>query len=134
MAIAPTQSPLPFIHPDDMPDLYCLPGLGACMEPLIPDGALIAFDKREKPRRGDIVCLTFTREAARRHGFPGMIKRLAMDLPHGGGDALIAVEMLNPPRRLSYRASELLAVHKCVGLPERRADGTAWLRIGKGKD
>jgi len=131
-AIAP-RTALPFIHPDDMPDRYCLPGIGTCMEPLIANGSLVAFDKREKPRRGDIVCLIFTRASAQRYGVPGMIKRLAMDVPDGfdGFDTLVVVEQINPVRTLTFWTSELLAVHKFIGLPERRSDGGAWVRLPK---
>lgn len=121
---------LPFIHPDHMPDRYCLTGVGACMEPLIPDGALIAFDKRETPKKGDIVCLTFTRAMALKQGLPGMVKILAMDLMPGF-DTFLAFEMLNPRRTISFWSSDILAIHKCIGLPEKRADGTAWLRLPK---
>ena len=129
-AIAP-RTALPFIHPDDMPDRYCLPGIGTCMEPLIADGSMVAFDKRATPRSGDIVHLAFTRETGQRYGVPGMVKRLAMDLPEGfeAFDALIAVEQINPPRRLWFWTSELLAIHKFIGVPERRDDGTTWLRL-----
>lgn len=131
MATAPKLPEMPFVHPDDMPDLYCLTGVGTCMEPLILDGALVACDKRETPRRGDIVVLTFTREAARRHGFPGMVKRLTKNLLPGGFDYLVEVEQLNPPRRLGYWSSELLAVHKMIGIAEHHADGSTFLRLPK---
>ena len=135
MATALSAQPpaLPFIHPDDMPDRYCLPGIGKCMEPLIADGSLVAFDKRDKPQCGDIVCLFFTRETALRLGVPGMIKWLTMDPPDrlDGFDILIDVEQINPPRRLSFWTSELLAIHKFTGLPERREDGTTWLRLAR---
>jgi hypothetical protein len=122
---------LPFIHPDDMPDRYCLTGVGTCMEPTIPNGSLVAFDKHETPRQGDVVCLTFTREAARRYGVPGMVKRLSHDLLPGGFDVFVDVEQMNPPKRLGYWSSELLAIHKFVGIAERREDGSTWLRLQK---
>lgn len=131
MATSPIQNGrLPFIHPDDMPERYCLTGFGTCMEPLIPDGALIAFDKRIMPRRGDIVGLTFTREMALRQGMPGMIKRLVTDwLPDS--KAMVTFEQINPPRTYRFSPLDLLAVHKFIGLPDQREDGTAWLRLPK---
>lgn len=131
MATTPIQNgQLPFIHPDDMPDRYCLPGVGTCMEPLIPDGALIAFDKRETPKKGDVVCLTFTRAMALKQGLPGMVKILGMELIPGF-DTLLAFEMLNPRRTIHFWSSDLLAIHKCIGFPDKRADGSAWLRLPK---
>jgi phage repressor protein C with HTH and peptisase S24 domain len=133
MATAPnTQNgALPFIHPDDMPDRYALTGRGTCMEPMIPDGALVAFDKREEPLDGDIVGLIFGREAAGRRGLPGMIKRLVIPLPPAGFDGLIVVEQINPPRTYTFSSRDVLAVHKFIGLPERGEDGSARLRLPK---
>lgn len=127
---------LPFMHPDDMPDLYALRGYGDCMEPLISDGAIIVFDKREVPEAGDIVSIIFTREAAERWKLPGLVKRLAMALPpiemdeNAAGNliALVVVDQLNPPRRYCIRTTDVLAVHKFVGLAESNGVETAIYR------
>lgn len=136
MATAPDFEALgrPFIHPDDMPDLHALHGYGTCMEPEIEDGAVLVCDKRETPMPGDIVSLIFTQEAAARWGLPGMVKRLAlalppMDIPEGSEvTGAIVVDQINPPRRLVIPATDVLAVHKCVGTAESNGDGTARYR------
>ena len=66
---------IPFIDPAEMPDVYAVPGVGRCMEPLIADGTSLAYDKRPTPRAGDVVVIWFTSEAARRYGMPGWVKR-----------------------------------------------------------
>ena len=132
MATAPDTHPLPFIHPDDMPDVHAMPGYGRCMEPLIADGALLVFDKRETPEPGDVVSVIFTREAARRWNLPGLIKKLARPLPlaevPGGCVGLVVVEQINPPRRYTIPSTDVLGVHKFIATAERREDGTTWYR------
>jgi hypothetical protein len=126
MSTAPDNpSPLPFIHPDDMPDVYCLTGVGTCMEPLYNDGALLAFDKRTRPGTGDVVGIIFTREAARRRAQPGSIKRLVLGLPPSCFDGSIVAEQLNPPRQYIFDTRDVLAVHKCIGTAEPGEDGIA---------
>lgn len=117
---------LPFIHPDVMPDRYAIPGVGQCMSPLIEDGTLLVADKRQQAQPGDIVVVTFTREAARQWGFPGIVKRLAMPLPAapaGTLTGLIVVEQINPPRRYCIPSWDVLAVHKAVGTAFRDDEG-----------
>lgn len=127
-AAKPASAPLPFIHPDHMPDRYALTGRGACMSPLIPDGTLLVFDKREEPQPGDVVGITFTPEAARQWNLPGLVKRLVMALPTsptGGLSGLIVVEQLNPPRQYCIPSWDVLAVHKAVGTAIRDDEGRA---------
>lgn len=128
--------PLPFIHPDDMPDLYALPGYGTCMMPVIRDGALVVCDKRQQPEPGDSVVVHFTRDYARRQGVPGAIKRLKMALPPpeicAVGNALIVVEQINPRRTFTFYAADVLAVHKVVGIGEATSPGSAQYRPSEG--
>ena len=129
MATVLKSAPLPFIHPDDMPDEYALIAVGHCMEPLIANGTLLVFDKRQEPRRGDIVGLIFTREAAERWQLPGLLKKLAMALPPSdlprGCEGLVVVDQINPPRRYCIPMSDVLAVHKAVGTAESDGPGRA---------
>lgn len=131
----PAAAPLPFIHPDDMPDQYALTGVGRCMEPLIGDGTLLVFDKHQEPQRGDIVGLVFTQEAARRWGAPGLLKRLTFALPPSdlppGCHGLVVVEQINPPRQYTIPAGDILAVHKAIGTAERDGEGRAQFRPSK---
>ncbi len=135
MATALNRRPLRFIHPDDMPDVYSLTGVGRCMEPLIPDGTLIVFDKHQPPQRGDIVGLIFTPEAAQVWGMPGMVKRLALSLPPenipSGCTGLVIVEQINPPRQYRVPVTDLLAVHKAIGTAE--SDGAGWAKYRPSK-
>ncbi len=108
---APGVTRPPFIHPDTMPDQYALTGVGRCMEPLIRDGALVVFDKRQEPRCGDIVGLVLTREAAQRWGVPGLLKRLALALPPSdlpaGCQGMVVVDQINPPRRYALSTADV---------------------------
>ena len=131
-ALALARPALPFIHPDDMPDIYALTGVGTCMEPLLQDGGVIAFDKRQVPVPGDIVGLIFTRDVALRRGQPGALKRLVMALPPAGFDGLVVVEQINPHRVYSFSTTDLLAVHKCVGRVQKLADGSTVYRPADG--
>ena len=121
---APAATELPFIPPDDMPDLYAAPGTGDCMVPLLPADALLAFDKRAPVEPGDVVVLWFTPAAARRMGVLGWVKRLRQPLPPAGTIGLITVEMLNPQRTLTLRSDDVVAIHKCIGEAERTSRGT----------
>lgn len=118
----------PFIHPDDMPDVFALRGYGTCMEPLVADGSLLVCDKRKAPQVGDTVSLIFTEEAAHRNQLPGMIKRLVSPVPPLGLDARVIVEQLNPPRRYAIPTADLLAVHKVVGFAQSSSEGKATVR------
>lgn len=126
-----SQEPLPFIHPDDMPDRYALTGRGTCMLPLVQDGAILVMDKTQVPEVGDTVTLVFTPEAARRHGMPGIVKRLSFTLPPSrfADMGQIMVEQLNPPRPYAYSARDVLAVHKCIGFAESGGGGQVQFRV-----
>jgi hypothetical protein len=120
---APPRPQLPkFIHPDDMPDMYALTGVGTCMEPVIPDRSCCVFDKREAPQPGDLVGLIFTEEAAQRRGVPGMIKRLVSG---SADDGLIVVEQIQFNRSYRLPSDDVLAVHKFVGIAQSQGNGTA---------
>ena len=132
MATAPlAPAPLPFIHPDDMPDVYALTGVGTCMEPLLPHGACLVFDKRESPEPGDIVGLIFTPAAAARRGMPGWLKRLTAPPPPEGFDGLIIVEQINPPRTYSVPTTDVLAIHKFIGTATTTGEGQAMFWRGE---
>lgn len=131
MATSLKAAPLPFIHPDDMPDQYALTGVGQCMSPLIADGTLLVLDKRQAPQPGDIVGLVFTRQAAQRWGVPGLLKRLALALPPSNCTGLVVVDQINPSRRYAIPTTDVLAVHKAIGTAERHEDGRVLFRPSK---
>jgi hypothetical protein len=120
---------MPFIHPDDMPDLYAITGYGTCMVPLYHDGDLLVGDKREKPELGDVVFVHFTREAAPRYGFPGWIKRLIHIWPVEGEETLFTLEQINPRRRYIVPAGDITGIHKVVGTATSTGEGTADFRL-----
>lgn len=110
---------IPFIHPDEMPQLYALVGKGHCMEPRLHDGADLVFTKQGIPTAGDIVGIVFTKSAAQRWKQPGLVKRLVMALPPAGFAGIVVVEQLQPPRRYFIPTDDVLAVHRCLGVAER---------------
>ncbi len=124
--------PLPFIHPDDMPDRYALTGVGTCMEPIFHDGALLVFDNCLECEPGDIVGIIFTREAGLRRGQPGSLKRLVAALPPNGFDGVVVAEQVNPQRVYHFPTAEILAVHKFIGEAVRFPDGSAGYRPASG--
>lgn len=115
------------INPHDLPSRYASTGVGDCMVPLLRADATLAFDKDAPVTPGDLVGLWFTPEAAERIGIDGWVKRLASPLPPAGHVGLIEVEMLNPPRRMQLRSTDVVAVHKCIG--EAQATGPDMARI-----
>lgn len=125
--------PLPFIHPDEMPGVYALTGYGDCMRPLIADGEVLVFSKTASPQPGDVVSVIFTQEAGQRSRVPGLIKRLALPLPPLAG--LIVVDQINPPRRYAIPSTDVLAVHRCMGVGESDGDRTVRLSrpFGRGE-
>lgn len=120
-----------FIHPDNMPDLYALTGVGTCMLPLIDDGACVAFDKRLPVKSGDIVCVIFSARAAAAYGAPGLLKRF-VSMPPEGFDGMIVVEQVNPVRRYTIPSTDVLAIHKMIGIAAREGNGKATVRLPKG--
>ena len=119
------------------------------MEPIIPDGTMLLFDKTIPPVPGDIVGFFFRRQFIAESGHQGRVKRLVTAIPEGvtfpytehpGSEVrrLLEFEMDNPRKRLRVPCDAILAVHKCTG---RAAPGTthkmtgrerAQLLIGKG--
>lgn len=126
-----------FVHPDEIPDLYALWGSGTCMKPLIDDGALLTFDKRENVMSGDTVNIWFRPERVKPGQPQGNVKRLVLglppvELPPSLMDmARVVVDQLNPPRQYSIPASYILAIHKCVGTAEPGCGGQARFRLNQ---
>jgi hypothetical protein len=135
-------------HPDTLPDLFATTCVGNCLEPAIPTNTTLVFDKREPIQNGDFVVLIFRPEAVPPGENPGMVKRLYMGAGAPIGDQLspdceviplIMVEMLNPPKRLTFKASNVLAMIKCVGIAKNGGNGMAeipreqpdWATIGE---
>jgi hypothetical protein len=113
-----------FADPDQIPSLYALRGVGTCMEPLIGDGSLLAFNKDDPAQSGDTVNIWFHPYRVKPGAPQGMIKRLLYGLPPKDVPsalldmAVVVVDQLNPPRQYQIPASHILAIHKCIGFAE----------------
>ena len=103
------------------------------MSPEIEDKALVWFDKREPVKAGDLVVIYRRPDLVPAGQHQAQVKRLVLNImagvtfphrDHPGSEVVpvIIAEMLNPKRQFSIRCSDVLAVHKCMGLlPEERA-------------
>ena len=123
---SPPQPAIPPIGPDAYPNVYCLKLDGDCLEPLIPDGAVVQLKKSEKFGVGDVVCIWFRPEVLAPGSCQGWIKRVTLNVPpwvkfpyreHPEAEvsALVMVEQLNPPINYSLKCKHILAIHKAVG-------------------
>ena len=124
---APSAPARPFTDPATLPDVYCSTCEGDCLEPLIPNGATIAFSKLEAPKQGDFVVVWKRPEIVEPGRHQAIVKRLVMGIPpwvksfplkeHPQSDvhALIVAEQMNPRRAFSIKCSDVIAVHKAIG-------------------
>ena len=122
-------------HPDDMPDVYATVCVGTCLEPVIADKTCLVFDKREECHPGDFVVLVRKPECVPSGETSGLVKRLVMGLgpvrlpypAHSSSEVvpIIIVEMLNPWRQMAIKATDLLAMHKCIGVGIQQGNGRA---------
>lgn len=102
------------------PDVYALRVRGGCMSPVITDGAVIAASKVERPKPGDFVVLWFRPECVPPHTSPVQVKKLA-----GREGPNLFIERFIPHGYFSVCPSELLGVHKAIGLfPASRPGGS----------
>ena len=127
---AKRRQPTPPDFMDDLsflPDRYAMPVVGDCLAPVISDGAMLLFEKSAPYRVGDLVVLFRRREATPKGKFQAIVKRLVMapppwvtfpwrDHPESDVLALVLVEMLNPHQRVNMLCSDLLGIHKCLGV------------------
>jgi hypothetical protein len=107
------------------------------MAPVIPDGSVVAFSKVERPLAGDYVVIWRKPGTYPEGQYQGLVKRLVLNIPHfvksfpfadhpesevQGG---IFFERFNPPGRFAILCSEILAIHKAIGLlPVERGGGS----------
>ncbi len=121
----PAGKPLLDVMPE-LPQRYGLQLSGSCLEPVLPDGAVALIDSREPYAVGDLVAIWRRPELVCEGEFQAVMKRLVMapprwvrfpwrDHPESEVRPIFVVEMLNPPRRFSYRCGDVLAIHKCLG-------------------
>jgi hypothetical protein len=110
-----------------LPSEYAVVVSGDCMLPVFANNATLAVSKIDPPRAGDFVVLYFKPDRIPSGGRSAQIKRLAADVPffvksfphadHPKSEVVAAIiyEMLNPPRRMTVAASDLLGLHKVIG-------------------
>lgn len=133
MASAPN-APLPrgyvsnpgFTNPAQIPPVYAARGSGTCMEPLIPHDTLLIFDSSQEAIAGDFVGI-WLRPGCVAPGSPQRLFKRLMWLPPADlpadVESFIVAEMLNPPRRLRFRKSDVIAIHRCIGIGETDSSG-----------
>jgi hypothetical protein len=114
------------IDPDRLPDEYAMALEGACMAPLLADGATVVCSRSESYEPGDLVALWFRPEFVAPGHHQVIVKRLLMappdfvKFPHRdspGSEALpfVMLEMLNPRAHGWVECGRLLAIHKVIG-------------------
>ncbi|MCC7275808.1 MAG: S24 family peptidase [Alphaproteobacteria bacterium] len=115
------------LDPREMPEIYAMRVTGTCMEPAIPHGSYLKFSAGELPVPGDLVNL-FIRPELVAPGRPqALLKRLVMGPPPwvtfpyhepagDAGRAVVIVEQLSPLGFHTFRAADLLGMHRCVGI------------------
>lgn len=98
------------------------------MHPEVPDGAKAVFSKSEKPVAGDLVVVWYAPRILKPGDLPCATKRLVMapppwvkrfpyaDHPESNVHALLMVEQLNPARQYGILCSEIIALHKFLGV------------------
>ena len=108
--------------------------VGDCMAPEYPDGCIVKASPFEPYGQGDIVVVWHRPELVKPGRAPAMIKRIVMAAPpwvtaypyrDNPKSELQAVIMLGrddrPDEMFAVPCSEILAIHKCIGIlePER---------------
>lgn len=128
-------APPVYIDPATVPDIYAAKGVGTCLEPVIADGTMLVFDRREEAKPGDFVGIWLRPEKVRPGEPQQIVKRLVSALPpiplpyvadlSSNAVPIVVVEMLNPRRTMWLKATDILAVHRRVGVAEVTPDGGA---------
>lgn len=129
-AIDATSTPAPGLATaPTYPDVYALKPVGDCMAPEINDGDPIVISSSQHPKAGDLVVVHLRPAAAARWGSEAIVKRLCHDplisrFPWDPtrSDLIptIVLDQLNPPRTYRIAATDILALHKVLGVGERR--------------
>jgi hypothetical protein len=113
MPSAPLRALTKQFDPSACPDIYAIPVAGICMSPVIADGAVIAVSKLTVPKAGDYVVLWLRPELVPLGVSPAQVTRLvSADWDLGQ----LLLERFIPSKFFSLSTSELIAVHKAIGL------------------
>jgi hypothetical protein len=111
-------------------EIYATVVSGDCMAPEVPSGSAVAVDPRATVRSGDLIIIVRKPEFIRAGDPPAVLKRLEgrlhrAQLARGPypGEPRLRVSMFTPTCCFTILYSEIAAVHRCLGLVERSADG-----------
>lgn len=107
------------VDPALLPDEFNSTCEGDCLEPLVPNGARLHFDRRLPVHFDQLVMIVRKPGTYPKGDHQAVVKRLIADLrgtpwqgwPEGG----VIAEMLNPHRVLFYPAHTVLALIACTG-------------------
>lgn len=102
------------------------------MEPLVCDGESVPVDSKASPEAGDLVVIFFRPGPGIATEDQVVLKRLVLSLgpwvkfpyrhhPKSDFVDLAVVETLSPRRSFSYKCTDLLGIHKCLGSAESLA-------------
>jgi hypothetical protein len=128
-ASKPRTQPERLLDPATLPDYYAMVCDGACLAPVVCDGAVVAISKTDKPRQGDFIAVWFRPEFVKPGEHQVIFKRMFLDLPgivegfpYEGSpnpDAAmpaLVIEMFNPEKKFPIPCNMVMAIHKAVGL------------------
>ena len=138
MSNAPVQAAatgLPSAHQHPAPTTFdTISGMGVvgdCMAPSYPDGCIVKASPFEPYGQGDIVVIWHRPDHVKPGRAPAMIKRIVLMPPlwvkaypyeDNPRSDVLAVIMLGrddrPDEMFSVPCSEILAIHKCIGILE----------------
>lgn len=102
----------PTVSPELYPVRFTTIADGKCCEPALPDGSRVLVDKGRACVPGDFVLIFRDPTTVARGDHVMKVKRLVSQT-----DDAYSVEMLNPPARITYHRSEVLAVWHCELAP-----------------
>lgn len=98
------------------PESYAVGIDGDCMLPDLQSGDIVICDPSQPPEPGDLVGIWW-----KNGSMQPALKKLVMSLPPrewwdmgGEAKALLCIEMLNPPTRMTVELSDVDAIHKVI--------------------
>ena len=106
----------PPVSPALFPPQYVMRASGHCMEPEIPDGARLLFERDALCLPGDVVAIFRRPESVAPGEHAVLVKELlhiTPDLPGTPGGMLVL--MRNPRKLLFFPKRDVVALHKCLG-------------------
>lgn len=107
------------------PPIYGMKLVGDCLEPDLPDGSEVVFERDAPIAPGDFCIFVLEPEHVSTGGMQSLIKRLVLappsfvtfpwtENPKSDVHALVVAEQLKPHRQYMIKCDRLLAIHKFV--------------------